>query len=340
MILGQGSYGKVTVRNGNAIKKFAKLSHLVQEYTALRYLEDTTYTVHALGVNFEELELEMELYDMSLRKWLTERKEHSASMNDIMKIIHDILMGLVEFHDRNLAHGDLKPGNILIQRSPLRAVLGDCGFVSVSKYAKVERTAASYRDPVIDHDYTHDMFSFGICYLELVLGIRVNKQFGYDQIKELIHERVHDYEQKKIIYNLLHEDKRRRPTARDLLYRLFNENPPLWENKINMYINTPGEIRDQRSIKRRFKEIVLQNGVARGKRGYSALLRYLSNNHVACEPIHISVTITILSSLFGPSPLREKDIIMYAEVRSISQVYPLLRDMINDRSFIYILLSP
>jgi hypothetical protein len=38
MILGSGSYGQVIVRDGKAVKKFSKLSHLIQEYMALKYL--------------------------------------------------------------------------------------------------------------------------------------------------------------------------------------------------------------------------------------------------------------------------------------------------------------
>ena len=228
-LLGEGSYGLVIIRDGMAVKKFRKLSHLIQEYMALKYLDDCGNVVHTKGVDFANLELHMELYDCSLRKWLEETRQHSdVDQSDVMKILHDILVGLVELHDRELAHGDLKPGNVLIQKEPLRAVLGDCGFVSIAKYAKVERTAPIYRDPVISHDSTHDMFSFGICFLEMIAEIKINRQASYDELKDIVKEKITDPVYRKIIYNLVHEEKDRRPDARTTLFRLFKEDPPKW----------------------------------------------------------------------------------------------------------------
>lgn len=245
MILGQGSYGEVSVKDGKAVKKFGKLSHLIQEYMALQYLNDCAYVVHSRGVDFVNLELYMDLYDCSLRKWLEDQREREgANRTDIMKILHDILLGLIELHDRELAHGDLKPGNILIKRNPLKIVLGDCGFVSVAKYAKVDRTAAIYRDPIVSHDSTHDMFSFGICFLEMIAEIKINRQANYNELKQVVRDKVSDFEYRKIIYNLLHSDKERRPSARAVLYRLFHENPPKWERPSNLLSGSSDEIKD------------------------------------------------------------------------------------------------
>ena len=152
--LGHGSYGEVFKVDGKAVKSFSKVSHLIQEYVALKYLENCKYIVHTSGLDLQELKLYMVLYDSSLRKWIEDSKKDRDGVlfEEIIKIIHDILLGLIELHDRSLAHGDLKPSNILVRNNPLGAVLGDCGFVSIAKYAKVERTAAIYRDPVIDED--------------------------------------------------------------------------------------------------------------------------------------------------------------------------------------------
>ena len=241
MMLGHGSYGEVVNRDGIAVKKFSKLTHLIQEYMALLYLSDCKYVVHAVNVNFMENELHMELYDCSLRIWL-ENNGHRGDMSlvediatdvsrygrSISIIIHDICMGLVELHDRNLAHGDLKPGNILVKVKPLKVVLGDCGFVSISKYAKVDRTAAVYRDPIIDHDVTHDMFSLGVCLLEIIADIKIIKQGTYEELKQTVDTSILDTRYKSLIYNLLHPKKDRRPTARHLLRVLYNEDPPKW----------------------------------------------------------------------------------------------------------------
>lgn len=347
MILGQGAYGSVSAKDGKAVKKFSKLSHLIQEYIALQYLKGCKYVVHDKGVDFANLELHMELYDCSLRNWLSSKRQNKE---DIMKMVHDILMGLVELHDRSLAHGDLKPGNILVRKHPLSAVLGDCGFVSIAKYAKSERTAPVYRDPVVGHDSSHDMFSFGICLLEMLADIRINRQATYEELKEVIRDKVTNEEHKKILHNLLHEDKSRRPSARTLLYRLFNKNPPRWR-KISanlsdsstgrVSIALPGEYKD--GIRSLMKRISHDFKINRCKKGYGALLIYIDQHGMSSSMyrVHTGVTLMILSALFGKSGFREKDVYDLCERKcSHESIYEILQNMLTDPTFISIILTP
>lgn len=346
-ILGQGTYGEVSVRDGKAIKKFSKLSHLIQEYMALQYLDDCNYIVHTSGANFGALELSMKLYDCSLRKWLEEQRDHNgAKSNDLMKIIHDILMGLVELHDRHLAHGDLKPGNILIRKNPLGAVLGDCGFVSIDKYAKVDRTASIYRDPVINHDPYHDMFSFGICFLEMMGEIKINRQATYEELKQVVREKVTNNEYRKIIYNLLHSDRERRPTARSLLFRLFKENPPKWikySNSTSSEKSNSSTQEEKNHIRRLMKNIAHEYNINRGKKGYGALLLFIDNHHIdtSLYKIYMAVALMILSSIFGASGFRELEAMQLCDNHyAVNFIYKILNEMLSDKSFIRILLSP
>jgi serine/threonine protein kinase len=354
MILGQGSYGEVYIRDGKAVKKFSKLSHLIQEYMALKYLDGCEYVVHSKGVEFNNLELHMKLYDCSLRKWLEDKREHGkANKSNLMKIIHDILMGLTELHDRELAHGDLKPGNILIRNNPLKAVLGDCGFVSIAKYAKVDRTAAIYRDPIVSHDPSHDMFSFGICFLEMMGEIKINRQANYEELKQVVRDKIDDPDHRKIIYNLLHEDKERRPSARSLLYRLFKENPPKWIRPGSNIIDgsKSGSNRvvisvlldDRKYIRSLMKATAYRFEINRGKKGYGALLSYIDNHKIDSSQhrIYTAVTLMILSSIFGKSGFREQEVIALCENRyNLSFIYNILDDMLSDPIFINILLAP
>jgi len=367
-ILGQGSYGKVIVRDGNAVKKFCKLSHLIQEYMALKYLKDCSYVVHAKGVNFHHLELYMELYDCSLRKWLENQMEKDgANEGDIMKILRDVLRGLVELHDRDLAHGDLKPGNILIKRNPLRAVLGDCGFVSIAKYAKVDRTTTVYRDPVISYDYTHDMFSFGICFLEMIGNIKIHRQATYVELKQLIQDKVYNVEHRKIIHNLLHSDKDRRPSARTLLYRLFKEDPPVWsrpnfilpssysdsEDNVNVGLRThqrkfastiSSVVNEDREYIRVFmKRTAYEFKINRGKKGYGALLSYIDNHKIELSMyrVYTCVTLMILSSIFGRSGFRQDEVIKLCDHGcNEAYIYNILEKILSDHIFVNILLTP
>lgn len=354
MILGSGSYGQVIAKNGKAVKKFSKLSHLIQEYMALRYLNDCEYVVHTQGADFANLELYMDLYDCSLRKWLEDSPSgQRPNMDQIRKILHDMLMGLVELHDRNLAHGDLKPGNTLIRRNDLKAVLGDCGFVSIAKYAKVDRTAAIYRDPVISHEPSHDMFSFGICFLEMIADIKINRQASYEELRQVLRDKVTDMEHRKILYNLLHEDKSRRPSARTLLYRLFGENPPKWERQPVISdpssMTTPGRMivgiltQDREYIRRLMKGTAHKFEINRGKKGYGALVSYIDNHKIDASlfKVYSAITLMILSAIFGKSGFRDIEVIELCENKySKAFVHRTLDNLLSDSIFINILLAP
>lgn len=335
MLIGSGAYGMVFMREGMAIKKFTKLSHLIQEYVALYYLQDCKNIVRVLGVDFSNLELMMELYDHSLRKYL-EENDHPETM----KIIHGILLGLVELHDRELVHGDIKPGNILIKKDPLKIVLGDCGFVSIAKYAKVERTAVVYRDSVIDHDSSHDMFSLGICILEMVGEIKIYRQPTHTELMELIHEKVKSKDFQKIIYNLVREDKKNRPTSRELLFTLFQENPPRWtEPQYQGLVITKKEHTLIRSLMKENSHI---RKINRAKKGYAALVTYLNKNEVDSEhyKVYTLITIMILSSVFGNTGFREQEIIKGTSKKyTITFIHKALKDMLSDKDFVNLLFT-
>lgn len=351
MLLGQGSYGEVKERKGKAIKTFPKVSYLIQEYMALRYLSDCSNVVHTCGVDFAAFELHMDLYDCSLRKWLDENRSSNTYQTDILVIMRDILLGLVELHDRDLAHGDLKPGNVLIKKSPLRAVLGDCGFVSVAKYAKVDRTAPIYRDPIVSHEPSHDMFSFGVCFMEMYGEIKISRQATYTELKELVRTRVEDRKVQKILYNLLHEDKSRRPDSRELLLRMFGETPEPWIRP-NLVMFTPdfhggrvqvGLLKEDINIIRRLMKVVAHDfEINRGKKGYGALITYLDKNNIpsADHKIHTAVMLMILSSIFGKSGFTEEEVQSLCPEYTITGIYSILKKMLHDITLVGLIMSP
>lgn len=345
LILGKGAYGEVFLRNGNAVKQFDGLRHLIQEYVALKYLSDCEYIVKIKDINLNNLQIEMELYDCNLKNWLKKNKKNNYDESK-KRIIHNILSGLIELHDRGLCHGDLKPGNILIRNEPLKAVLGDCGFVSISKYTKTHLTTKNYRDPVYERSSAHDMFSFGICLYELVTNKRIFMKNSYQEYKRYIKRKknVIDPFYYKIISSLLGEDKSKRPTSRDVLFEIFNENP---NNKISPNINK----HDNRfskceteSIRDIIKVVAYQNEINRSNQGYVATLNFLNESNVL-QDLHIVyslVTLMILSSLFGKSGFGdEKCFNLCCANKKISHkvFYNIINELLSNTDYISILLS-
>ena len=320
MIIGEGSYGQVSIRNGRAVKKFNRLPHLIQEYIALRYLNTCKYIVRPLGLNLDELELYMELYDGSLREWM--RKKRTASTDEISHILKSILYGLIELHDRNLVHGDLKPSNILIRNQPFIVVLGYCGFVSVAKYAKVNRTAAAYREPIIKGDYAHDMYSFGVCLLELIKHFHLNNE-----------------KYRTLAFDLIKSERRLRPNAREVLNNIFHTEPVQWiapkYDTHSLNISTT----DRKHVKTVMKELIYKYNINRGKIGYISLLRYLDSQHVSSTKyvLHICLTIFILSSVFGPPGFTEANVSRICKINSTYKINEYLMSMITNDDFINVL---
>lgn len=353
-MLGQGSYGQVTKRNGKAVKKFAKLSHLIQEYIALKYLHECNYVVHTTGCDTNGLELSMELYDTSLRKWLDAANANnglretnpSKFKSSIDTVLSDVLCGLIELHDRNLAHGDIKPGNILVRKEPIKAVLGDCGFVSIAKYSKTERTAAVYRDPIVGHDTSHDMFSFGIILLEVYGNIKINRQASYKELRKAITDKIVRGTHKDLLLRLLHENKEERPTAKETLNILFNRS---FSTNVD-FSTTDGNSAKLASenVHKKMKLLSRNYNLNRGKKGLNALIAYLIAHNIP-EKDHLKymcVTLMILSACFGKQGFRENEAMLNCvvdgnrHVLTESQIHEILNKLMNNDVFIKSLMTP
>lgn len=334
-VLGKGSYGEVRVENGMAVKKFRKLYDCVQEYGALRYLDDCSHVVKVKGVDFYNLEIYMELYDCSLRSWLKDNP--SADLCSRLSILREILCGLVQIHDRGLAHGDLKPNNILVRNGEkMEVVLGDCGFVSVIKYAKVERTAPGYRDPVIGKDVSHDMFSLGVVMLELISRVKVGSKPTYRQLNETVRAKVEDPYYADILCSLFDEERKNRPSARKLLSLLFDVSLPPWKFQVDKMDFSSEEVRRLRTA---VKKMGRERGVLRAKKGYGAVASYVSRKGLSSvrHEMHVTVTMMILSALFGSTSFKEKDCL---EVLEGDEWRVVLGDLLSDRTYVTIILSP
>jgi len=346
-MLGEGGFGQVFKRGNKAVKKFPgknRLPHLIQEYTVLRYLSDCQYVVREKGINIDKMELNMELYDGSLRKWMNENSNRSGS--DMKMIIIAILKGLIELHDRGVAHGDLKPGNILLTTTgsgegegKFKIVLGDLGLASVSKYAKMTKTAAQYRDHVVHFDTSHDMYSFGITITELLTGKKVNKHLNYEKLNTFVKNAVHDRDICNLILKLVQADHSLRPTARETLAFFTNETMPIVYNN-NAVIDYQLDKIDS-EIQTLLSDIYKVYGINRTKQGFYGLLNFFANqpDEKKKYEVYVAALLIILDANFG----RKKDFtrITYDDISNIfdnrynkDKIHTAVLNLLNDRPFL------
>ncbi len=256
-ILGSGAYGEVYKTGDTAIKKYDRLAPLVQEYLALIYIQESAEDygtpkaaeriVRSKGFDLNAREMSMHAHQSNFREWMTT----SFDPKQVVQILVDILVGLAFLHSRGLAHGDIKPSNILIDKESFldsaetiayryRATIGDCGFVTVSKHLKINCTAKTYRDPSGIKDSFHDIYSLAICVIEVVHGITSYYVRNIDNIKkanpfvkvetleciiphEMLTKTIVDKVpltgtfHRDLLLNMVNVDRSKRPSARQLL---------------------------------------------------------------------------------------------------------------------------
>jgi serine/threonine protein kinase len=349
--LGKGAYGEVVQINNTAVKKFERFGHFIQEYTALKYLENCPQIVKCVNANYAKREIAMELYDCNLHHWL--QKTHS--LDDRLTIGKEILLGLIYLHDLSLIHGDIKPGNILVRKSPLKAVIGDCGFVSFQKYVKTEYTTLAYREIETKRSSAHDMYSFGITFFNLLTGQFPRIEINTDQRKDPVQRKaalerylnVVDCNIKRYLTNKTHEDilrnliwspKDQRLSAREVLFKLFNE-----ETERTYPIPSPKLSRNllDLDIRQWFKDMNNHHHFQRCNRGYIALIIYLHENNIEKSNylLYMIATITILSTLFNTSEFNETHLANLSKNRyTIEQYYEAIDNCLSNRHFLTIIL--
>lgn len=383
-IRGHGSYGSVRAEGGVAIKTFRNekrsrravppqkfvgpgldgdsgdaeraddLRYLVQEFAALSYLRDAQHIVRAHAIDLHNFELHLELYDCNLMQWLCVMR----SPTERMLIVRDILLGLVELHDRGLAHGDLKPDNILVRAAPPQAVLGDCGFVCVAKYTRVERTALSYREPDCQPSTHHDMYSFALCFLNVVYGLFLQRHS--DEVKgtapgtqvqlfraalaELI-STVSDHQHRTMLTTLTGE-KDTRPSARVLLQELFGFVPPVWVRPYAALAVTmrPGDASASDWLYVWYHYTRKEYAVNRSGQGYISLVWFLREYAVPLSEHlpYAAASLLILAAVFGGKMITAHRIEKMLRVSvpgcdgsyTTSQVYHCVVTLLQDHRFI------
>jgi serine/threonine protein kinase len=343
-VLGKGSYGEVYKMNGQAIKVFKNKSHLIQEYAAGNYLNECNYVVKVIGANFVNLQLTMKLCDYSLRNWIDKYQNTDEYDKKLPKIIKDILYGINEIHSLGLSHADIKPSNFLVVNSPVfKVVAGDLGFVSNFKYAKVERTAPVYRELNVSQTQCSDLYSTGITLLEIFAKIKINRQAKYDEISNIINDKIKDPQFKDILLSLTNKDPSQRYSIENVIKILYNETPILVKTIPD--INEQSSVRyisiDQKKIIRRtIKTFTFKYDIKRGKKGYIALIRYIEENQVdkSLFKIIIGATLFILSAVFGKSKFKETHIIEITNDNT--QLNSTLNTLLSNKTFLNIIYSP
>lgn len=307
-ILGEGGFGTVVLRNGLAVKMFKNIRHLIHEYTAALYLKKCPYIVQVHGIDFDALEMTMDLYDGSISKWLKdERTEQQKCV-----VLHEILKALTCLYDLGLVHGDIKPGNTLVKWNSngdvTRLVLGDVGFLSIQGYSKVFGTTRTYQEYDIESDYRHDMYSLGVFITEMFQDIKFTKKDIYDtkihHAKKISNQKIRHW-----TLRMMDLDRSERPSPRRVLYSIFEDRPPVQMRNNPGPVNTNLTQKEVVEIQKIFVKWAqpymtrknVYKKINRTKIAYQACIQYISVSNIVESQRRMCAyaILTIFSSIFG-----------------------------------------
>ncbi|CAI2359934.1 unnamed protein product [Moneuplotes crassus] len=163
-----------------AIKKEMKIVKKLSDKNVVKF-----FTIHKSnldGDNAVQYNILMEYCDGgSLDTKLMKRKGKPLKLSLTKSIVHQILSGLKYLHDNRIIHRDMKPANILMDKSETRFKIADFGVATevMGKNSNTHRTNTGtpwYMAPEViknePYKYPIDIWAVGCILYELVSGKR------------------------------------------------------------------------------------------------------------------------------------------------------------------------
>ena len=187
------------------------------------------------------------------------------------------------------------------------------------------------------------MFSFGICFLEMITGIKNKRQSNYSELRYIVDKNVDNGRYRRLLLRLLNSNRQKRPTSRELLIELYKMEPGVWERVNVKYDNIKLDKEQRDRIYTFMKYTSDRFKINRGKKSYGSVVIYLSKHdiHKRYHILYSSVILMIFSSVFGGKGLEIKDIYELCKNKyGYDDIYRILKEILSDINYVNILLSP
>lgn len=349
-LLGKGTFGEVKVRNGQAVKSFKKLRHLIQEVSVIRHMEDSPYIINCTSYSLERKELVMPVYDSSLRDAMVKNR---FTDRERKLIFHKILMGVCHLHSREILHSDLKPSNILVNFNPVDAVICDLGLSSSTRFAKIYQTARGYRLPDNELSNTngsiHDHFGLAVIGLELFGRVRLRSAITPEELRQEILSKVADATIRECLVGLTITDINNSSyvSVRGALMKIYNVDGALHFKPLKTVTPIMTQ-EDDRYFYEQMKAITSENNIARGKLGYKVLKCRIEDPSYPLVsrkdyPLYIASMCVVMTAIFchGKNIYDERSALsVIGKKWTLKDIYRALYDIMEKPDLMNYLLCP
>jgi serine/threonine protein kinase len=158
-----------------AVKRFCRESR-----AAASISHENVVAVHQVEED-EEKEIPFLVMELVTGESLEKKLEHEGRLplKEIVRIGMQTAAGLAAAHDKGLIHRDIKPGNILLERTGQRVKLTDFGLARAAEDVRLTRSGLVAGTPLYmspeqasgeELDARSDLFSLGVVLYELAAG--------------------------------------------------------------------------------------------------------------------------------------------------------------------------
>ena len=212
-------------KNNETIKSFERECEFLESFQHPNIVQHLSTDEHPMSGSTI---LVTELMDCNLRSYLSGLGGKSLASHCQVTLSKDVASGLAYIHSRKIIHRDLCGDNILIRLHPILPVakISDFGMSRLLDPSQMSSTLTAvghrmgYLPPEAlrledeEYDYSLDVFSFGVIMVQIVCEVKTIKTVKDRSF--LVSQIPTTHRLNLVISTCLQEDKRKRPTARDI----------------------------------------------------------------------------------------------------------------------------
>ena len=180
-------------------------------------------------------------YKCTLKDWINNTK-YSHTFNDKLEILKGIIEILQQIHNSGFIHADLKLENIMLSFDNKVKII-DWGLSGPIGHALIKYTTDNYNSHKKLNHYSHDIYSLGIIFIEILLESVMYCRPNYHTYKKMLNSSNLPSALISLILSMIHPEIGKLPSI----------------NTVSKFLNIPIHNIDKSSL---FKPLAIKNKIS------------------------------------------------------------------------------